>query len=99
MWRDGIRAVSSYLDADTSKYQYHMLNPTPLEFITGYIMEDDVGDRASKRLPQRILNLVDGYISRYCSIISSSERLDLVKQANKLLSVPGEIYTGHLVAE
>ena len=45
-WREGRRVVSSYLDVDTTKYQYHLLNTTPLDCISGYITEDDVGDRA-----------------------------------------------------
>ena len=30
-WREGRRVVSSYLDVETTKYQCHLLNPTPLE--------------------------------------------------------------------
>ena len=65
VWRDGIRYVSSYPDVDTSKYQYCLINPIPLDFIIGYIMEDSVGDRYLKRPTQRSLNLIDGYISSY----------------------------------
>ena len=44
-WRNGIRAVSSYLDVETINYQYRLVNPTPLDCISGCIMEDTVGDR------------------------------------------------------
>ena len=50
-------------------------------------MEDAVGERALRRLPQRRLNFIDGCISSYCSILNSSERLELIRQANKLASV------------
>ena len=50
-WREGIRVVSYYLDVDTTKDQCRILNPTPLDCITGYIMEDTVGEKALKRLP------------------------------------------------
>ena len=79
--------VSSYLDVDISNDQYHLLNPTPLGFIVGYIMEDAIGDRALKRLPRRRLNLIYGSISSYCSILNSPERLRTIKQENELASV------------
>ena len=37
-WRKGISVISYYLDIETTKYQCCLLNPTPLECITGYIM-------------------------------------------------------------
>ena len=43
--REGRRLVSFYLDVETTKYQCRILNPTPLEFIAGYIMEDAVQRR------------------------------------------------------
>ena len=42
-WRT---AISSYLEVDTINDQYHLVNPTPLDLITGYIMEDPIGDRS-----------------------------------------------------
>ena len=63
--RNGRIAISSYSDVDTRKYQCRMLNPTPLECISGYIMEDDVVDRALKSLYHKSLNLIDGSISSY----------------------------------
>ena len=59
----------------------------PLDCIAGYIMEDAVGKRPLKRLPQRRLNFIDGSISSYCSILNSPERLEQIRQANKLVSV------------
>ena len=50
-------------------------------------MEDAVGERALRRLPQRRLNFIDGSISSYCSILNFTERLELIRQANKLASV------------
>ena len=42
-WREGRIFVSYYLDVETTKYQCRLLNPTPLDCIAGYMMEDDVG--------------------------------------------------------
>ena len=70
-WRKGRIVISSYLDIETTKDQFRLLNTTPLDFIAGYIMEDDVSERALKRLPQRRLNFIDGPISSYCYILNS----------------------------
>ena len=50
-WREGRRFVSSYLDVETTKDQCRLLNPTPLDCITGYMTDDAVYERALKRLP------------------------------------------------
>ena len=78
------RAVISYIDVDTIKYQYRLINPTPLDCIAGYIIEDGIGDRDLKGLRQRRLNLIDGYISSYCYILNSPRRLNMINQANGL---------------
>ena len=44
--------ISSYLDVVTTNYQCRLLNPTPLDCIAGYIMEDAVSEKDLKRLPQ-----------------------------------------------
>ena len=86
-WGNGRRAISSYIDVEIRNYQYRLVNPTPLDCITGYIMEDSICDRSLKRLPQRMLNLIYGSISSYCYILNYLERLCMIKQANKLASV------------
>ena len=55
-------SVSSYIDVDTSKDQYRLLNPNPFNCITGYMIEYDVRDKYLKRLTQKRLNLIDGSI-------------------------------------
>ena len=61
--RNGTRYVSYYLDVDISNGQYCLVNPTPLDCITCYIMDDDIGDRDFKSLHHRRLNIIDGSIS------------------------------------
>ena len=61
-WRNGRRSARSYLDVDINNDQYRLVNPTPLEFIAGYIMEYSIGGRDLKRLTQRRLKLIDGSI-------------------------------------
>ena len=95
-WRNGRIVVSSYLDVKIINDQYRLVNPTPLDCIAGYIMEDAIGDRNLNRLPQQRLNLIDGCISSYCSILNSNERLCVIKQAKKLASVLCEIESGCL---
>ena len=86
-WSIRRRAVGSYLGDETSKDKERLLNPTPLEGTTGYIMEDAAGDRYLKNLPQKRLNLIDGHISSCCYILNSPERLVLVKEVNELTAV------------
>ena len=86
-WRKGRSVISSYLDVETTKYQCRLLNPTPLDCIAGYIMEDAVGERALKRLPQRRLKFIDGSISSYCYILNSHELIEQIRQAKKLASI------------
>ena len=50
-------------------------------------MDDSVGERDFKRLPQRRLNFIDGSISSYCSILNSPERIEHIRKAKKLASV------------
>ena len=50
-------------------------------------MEDDVGEWALKKLPQRRLKFIDGSIYSYCSILNSTEQLEQIRQANKLAYV------------
>ena len=62
MWRNGRISRIFYLDVETSKDQYLLINPNPLEFITGYIMDYSVFNRSSKRLPQGRVNIIYGSI-------------------------------------
>ena len=59
-WINGRRSVSSYIDVEIRNDQYCLINPTPLDCITCYTTEDDIGDRSLKRLTPRRLNLIDG---------------------------------------
>ena len=95
-WREVRIVVSYYIDVDTTKDQFHPLIHTPLDCITGYIMEDYVGDTDLKRLPQRSLKCMDGSISSYYYIINSPERLEQIRQANKLESVLFDLESDHM---
>ena len=39
---------SSYLDADVSEDQLDLLNPTPLDMMSGFLMKDDQWEGAQK---------------------------------------------------
>ena len=89
----GKRRVSSFLDIICTEEQERLLNPSVLDTIAGFIMEDTKGEGAKRRLPARRLNMIDGCISSWCSILNSTDRLELIKQANELSAVLGEIET------
>ena len=86
-WREVRIVISYYFDVETTKDQCRLLNTNPLEFLEGCIMEDALGDRDLKRLHQRRLNCIYGYISSYCLIINSPESLEQISQAKQLSSV------------
>ena len=71
--------ISSYLDAEVSKDQQELLNPSVHDSIVGFIIKDSKGEGARKRLPQRRLNMMDGGISSYCCVLNSEERRFLMK--------------------
>ena len=80
-----------HLDIAVSPDQCRLLNPNTLDTITGYIMEDTKGEGAKKRLPARRLNMIDGCISSWSSVLNSSERIGLIRQSNELAKVLGEL--------
>ena len=86
-WREGRIVVSYYLGVETTKDQCRLLNPTPLDCIASYIMDDAVGDRYLKRLTQRSLNFIDGSISSYFYILNSTKQLEQVRQTKTLAYV------------
>ena len=59
-------------------------------------MEDAVSDRALKRLPQRRLNFIDGYISSYCFILNSPEQFEKISQAKGLASFLCDLESDHM---
>ena len=50
-------------------------------------MDDAVGERDLKSLPQRRLKFIDGSISSYCYIIKSPKQIEQIRQENRLASV------------
>ena len=52
---------------------FRLLDPTILDCIAGYIMEDAVGDRSLKRLHKRGMDFIDGSNSSYSFIINSTK--------------------------
>ena len=95
-WRNGRRDVRSYLSVEIRNDQCRLVNPTPLDCIAGYIMEDYIGDGVFKRLHQRRLYIIDGCISSYCYILNSPEWPHMIKQANELKSVIYDIESDNI---
>ena len=78
------------------KYQYRLINTTHLDYISGHIIEDAVGDRVLKNLTQKRINRIDGSILSYCSINNSLRWPHIIKKSNKLVSVLCDIYSDRL---
>ena len=95
-WRSGRVSISYYPGVDARKDQDRLLNPAHLYCISGYIMQDFVGDRALNNLTRRKLKLIDDSISSYLSIIKSSEQIHVFNQSNYLSGVLGGIQSYRL---
>ena len=79
--------ISSYIGIDNRKYKYSLLNPTGLNYIIYYTMEDYIGDSYFNNLPQQRLKLIYGSISSPFYIINSPEQHDMINQEKKLAYV------------
>ena len=90
-WKDGKREVSRHLDVHVPQEQHRLFNPQVVDTITGFIMQDAKGEVARLRLPARLLNVIDGNISSWCSVLNSRERLNPVTKTNRLAMVLGDI--------
>ena len=89
--------VSEYLHCEVTCDQQKLLNPSVLDTIVGYVMQDSQGEGAKKRLPQRRLNFIDGTVSSHCGVLNSKERLVLIRQANEVAGVLGDLETDRLL--
>ena len=74
------RTVSSCIGFGMSKYQGHILNTIPLYIITGYITEYSVGGDNLNIFSCPRLNLIDGSILSYLSVLNSPEWLGMIKK-------------------
>ena len=86
-WEGGAHRVSDALDVAVTANNHSILNPSPLDTIIGYIMQDEKGEGDQKKLLQRSLNIIDGCINSYCVHLNLLTRMDLIWQANDLASV------------
>ena len=59
-------------------------------------MEYDIGDRALKILPEKMMNIIDATTSSYCYILTSPKWLHIIKQAYELSSVLCDIESDHI---
>eukprot|EP00957_Ditylum_brightwellii_P127726 9740651-Ditylum_brightwellii.AAC.1 len=55
-------------------------------------MKDASGKDSKFWLPAQRLNIIDGNISAYSTLLNSKDRMKLVKEPNKLASVIGAIH-------
>ena len=83
-WKGGVRRVSDALDVAVTAENLRILNPSPLDTIIVYIMQDAKGEGSRKKIPQRRLNIIDRSINSYCVHLKSPACMDLVQQTNDL---------------
>lgn len=67
-----------------------------LDTLIGYVMKDSQDEGAKLRLPQRQLNFMDSQISAYCQVLNSPERLIMIRQANEVAGIIGDLEVDRL---
>ena len=87
---------NSYLDFKTRKDQYCLFNSTPLDCITGCIIDSSFDINVLENMRHKRLIIIYEYISSYCSVINSHKLHDTINQANKLAAVIGDIESDNL---
>ena len=85
--KGGVHRVSYTLYVAEMSDKFSTLNPSPLDTIIVYIMQDAKGEGSRKKIPQRRLNIIDRSINSYCVHLNSPARMDLVQQGNDLAAV------------
>merc|ERR1740124_368577 len=86
-YKEEKQTVSSFLDCECTCDQQKLLNPSVLDTVIGFVMNDSQGEGIKKRLPQRRFNFIDGMVSSHCGVLNSDKRLNLICQANEVSGV------------
>lgn len=75
---------SSYTLAEVRVEQHDLLNPTPRTCFLGYVMDDAVGEKAVRKIAKRKLDMMTGNIAQWTQHVTSTENLELLKEATTL---------------
>ena len=86
-WEGEACRVSDVLDVAVTADNNRIFNPSPLDTIIGYIMQDAKVEGAHKKLPHRRFNIIYGCINSYCVHLNSPARIDLIRQEHNLAAV------------
>ena len=90
-WKTKRRKVSDWLNCEVTEDNYNLLNPRPVDIITGFIMQDIKGEGVKKKLAARRLNNIDACVSSYACVLNSDERMKQVREANSIAMVMADI--------
>lgn len=80
------------LNVEVSAEQEHILKPTTLDTVAGFLMKDLMGEGSKKRLPQCRLNFIDSQVSSHCSVLDSDEWMKLIQISNQVAAVLADIH-------
>uniref|UniRef100_A0A7S0BYT6 Uncharacterized protein n=1 Tax=Proboscia inermis TaxID=420281 RepID=A0A7S0BYT6_9STRA len=57
-----------------------MLNPTPQDMFMGYVMDHSVGDKATRRIAKRKLDMISGGIASYSRCLTNDANMKSVQE-------------------
>lgn len=86
-WKDRVCQPSSFLDLKLSADQLELFNPSPLQTVMGYILDDAQGKNAKKLLAKRRLDVITGNVASYSKFLNDPSRLEDLRDHNMLAAV------------
>jgi hypothetical protein len=71
--------------------QKKLLNPTHRQLLTGFVLYDCKGQGAKQKVAKRRLDMIEGNISSYSRILNDPQRLDSMRDLNKLTAAVASV--------
>jgi hypothetical protein len=62
-------------DIDVSTQQRNLLNPTQRDLFLGLVLENAVGDKATRKIAKRSLDFLNGNVASYAQHVTSDENI------------------------
>ena len=92
-WRIGHADVkaSDYLDVEISEVQSNLLNPTPKDFLLGFITYDVKWKGAVQKIAKRKIDFIEGNVNSYSRLLNNPRRLESIKDHVELVATVAEV--------
>lgn len=75
---------SKYLDVEVTQDQIDLLKPTPRDVQLGALIDQAAGEKATKAIAKRRVDMVSGNVNSYARILNGPEQIESIKTYNQL---------------